>query len=185
LSLEVPRSKFFQHPEPFVARQLRLIRQRVDDRRIETIFEDWEQLRANSITRDGDIVIRRIVDEWHLALGQKCAKFGPTAVEQRANCSSIAWMHAGESPRPCTAQEPKQDRFRLIVTRVSECHGVGGKVRAGTLEEFVTRVSGRMLDRASISPRSSGDIFSLDEVGPPELLRERPAEHFVVLGVIP
>jgi len=94
-------------------------------------------------------------------------------------------MHAGESSRSCTSQEPKQDRFRLIVPRVAQCDGIGGKVRAGTFEELVTRVSGRVLDRTSIATRSGGDVLLPDKAGPPEPFRERPAERFVVIRIVP
>src|SRR6185369_17904642 len=68
------------HPCPLLAGDLCSIREGIDDRRVEPLFEQRQQLGSNSVPRNADIVVRLVVNERKAAPGEIPAELLTAAV---------------------------------------------------------------------------------------------------------
>ena len=78
-------------------------------RRVESIHEQRQELGADSIARDRDVLIGLVVTYATLALVQIRAQFHPAAVEERADDRAVPRIHRRQAARAGAAQQPSRN----------------------------------------------------------------------------
>ena len=82
-------------PLPLVARELGLVGQHVDDRRVEPLLEQRQQLGADAVARNAHVVVRLVVDVSDAAAPSRYARSSRApAVEQRPDDRAAPRVHA-------------------------------------------------------------------------------------------
>ena len=170
------------NPVPFLARQHRFVGEHVDNRRIEPALQQRQQLRADAIARDADIVVRLVVDERLSALLEKGPQVAAPAVEQGPDDAAAAGVHARQAARPRAAQEAEQKRLGLIVARVPERDGVGFEANTRLLEELVARRARGVFKRTAPGPGARRDIVAVRVKRPAKARRQSSAKGLLVVG---
>ncbi len=139
-------SRRLAHPEPLLAGHLRLVGQHIDDRRIESLLEQREQLGADAVARDRPVAVGLVGGIGNLARFEVLDQRAPPAIEQRADEHAAPRMHGRQALRAGAPQQSQKKRFGLIVARVAERHDVRAEVDTGALEEFIPRRTRRVFD---------------------------------------
>ncbi len=127
------------------------------------------------------VAVRLILHKRHAPLGEVGLQRAPPASQERADQRAAPGVHRRETTRAGAAQQTQEERFRLIVARVSQRDGIGRKVRARPLEKRVPRRARRVLDRPPLAPRTRRHIFAFRKQRPAE--RRRLAADETLLGV--
>jgi hypothetical protein len=152
-----------------VSRDVGLVGEDIDNRRVESIAEQRNQLGANAVSRDRDVGVRLVIDvvggtiALRPAIGQPRAQLVPAAREQRPDDAIVARMHCGEAARPGAADQAEQERFRLVVARVPERDDVGVEAEARAFEERIARRVRRVFDRATLGACARRDVLAIGE----------------------
>ena len=119
------------HPAPLAPRQFGLIREHVDDRRIEVGLEQGQQLGPHAVAGNADIAVGFVLDVRNAPRREVLAQIGAAALDQRPDDDAAARMHRGKSARTGSTQQPQQKRLGLIVTCVADRDHICVEVRRG------------------------------------------------------
>ena len=90
-------------------------------------------------------------------------------------------MHAAEASGPCSAKEPKQIGFGLVVPRVRDGHNRRLCPRRRPFEKCLTRVVRGLLDRPSGIVREPGHVRAFDVDWDGQRRGKPPAEFLVLI----
>jgi hypothetical protein len=140
-----------------------LIREDLDDVRVEALLEQWNQLCPDTVPRDADVRVRLVLDMCDFALVEVRGEVRAAACKQRTDDVAISGVHGGQAFRAGASQQPQQKGFGLVVAGVTHSNAIGAEVRQRSAEKFVARGAGRMFNRSSIFLRAGADVFSIDE----------------------
>ena len=168
------------NPVPLLASQTGLVGQHVDDRWVESAFEEWQELRTHPIARDADVVVRFVVDEWHAALLEERPKLAAAAIEQGPDDVAAARVHARQTAGTSASNQPEQKGLGLIVACVAEGNRVGFEPKTRLLEELVACRARRIFDRPPLGPGARRDIGTSALKRPAEARGQLAAESLFV-----
>jgi hypothetical protein len=166
-----------------LARDRRGAIERIDDAWRVRPLDEREQLVADAVSRNREIVIRRVLAKLEPTFGHERPDRGPGRFDQRPHDNAGARMHSTETTRPRAAEQPQQKGLGLVVFGVGD--GDVGRVQPGrrTLVELVARDVRRVFDRGLQRRRKRGDVDALDVNGQIELRCALPAETLVCIGI--
>jgi hypothetical protein len=134
----------------------------VDNRRIESLFEQRQQLGTNPIPRNPQVIVGFVVQIAVPVFLEKRLNIAPRTVEHRANGDARARIHGRETACSGTSQQPEQKRFCLIVARVPQRDCVGVLLVHGALEEAVADNVSCVFDRAALGDSNRTDVRFLE-----------------------
>ena len=163
-----------------VPRELGLVRQHVDNRRIEASLEQRQQLGADAVARNRHIVVRLVVrrtDCLRLEIGTAAPRGGSRAVVARSRprrgCIDARPRRA-RSPQRGAAGRFRPDRRACVRARRRRRQSW-----PRALEERVSRRARRVLERRSLAPRSAATSARSATNGRPRARGHARAEPLV------
>jgi hypothetical protein len=168
-------------PLPRLPGEIRLIRQDIDNRRIEPLFEKGQQFSPHPVARNAHVGVRFVLDVRNLTLGEIRTQLVAPARQQRANDRPVSRMHRAQATRAGAAKQAQQERLGLVVTGVTERDHTGIDTRTGAFEKGVARCAGGMLERAVFAASERGDVFAFHAQRPSERVGQFRAESLVTI----
>ena len=160
-------------------RQVSLGGQRLDDARVEATCKQGQQLGSHSISRNGHVVVRSIVEKGDATLREKRSNVVSRTVDQRPDHNATARMHPCETASACPTHQTQEKRFRLIVLRVTDSDDIGLVGSDRTFEEGVSNVVSRIFERTMFLTRNCANVRALCDELESEFSRGVGAELFV------
>jgi len=162
------------------AEQGGLCGEHLGDSWIEAFSQQRQQLGSDPIPRNPHIVIRRVVDEGNLLGLEKGPQLGARTIDQRPDDDTVSRMHRSETTSSGSADEPQEERFRLVVPGVADGDDVGLVGRDGATEKVVAHHVGSRLEGTVRSRRGRADVDTLEHERQASRSSDLPAELLVI-----
>jgi len=166
-----------------ISRDSRLAVEHIDHPCGKPLFEERDQLVANSIARNAKIGIRGVLTVFEPMLVKKVSNIFAGGFDERTNHQTRPRVHPTQTTRARAPQQPKQKCFGLVVARVGHRHRGGTQARGCALEERVTRIVRRMLDGRAGVACEPGDVEALHDHWQGQPGGQTLAEFFVPVGL--
>ena len=118
----------------------------IDDSRREARVEHGQQLVTDAMRGIARSAFEASSRNVNPGGAQKLADVRARRFEERPYDDARARMDAAQAPRPCAAQQPKEERLGLVVFRVGDGDGGRSEARSRAIEKRVPRGVRRVFD---------------------------------------
>ncbi len=166
-----------------LARDGRLAVEDPDNPGGEALLEQRQQLVPDAVSRDRHVGVRRILAVLCPAGRQELPDLTARDIQQRTDDPPRLWMDPAQPARPCPADQPQQQRLRLVVGCVRDADAAGREAIRRPLEERVAGIVRRVLDRNTRPGRQAAHVHALDLNRQVKAGRDPAAEGFVLVGL--
>jgi hypothetical protein len=160
---------------------IRFIREHVGHRGVEPL-EEGQQLSANAIARDRQVVVGLVEDKLRLPLGEICVHLASAALEKGPNHDPVTRVHRRQAAGTGASQQPQEERLGLVVPCMPHRDHVASELRPRLLEEAIASRPGRIFDRPAFARGDPTHIPSTGDEGRAQIGCHAPAERFVAIG---
>jgi len=168
-----------------VGQQAGLAREAGPDPRIESGFQVRNQLVAHSIAQEGRVGVRGVFPPGEPALGKVREHVGARDPQEGTHDVPRPRPHRRQARGPGAAQQPQEQRLRLVVAGVGQDDG-GGAFRASNRpQEHEPLAARRVFEPGLVRPRAAPDVGAAFVERDPEAPREVGAEDDVLAAVGP
>ena len=167
------------------ARAVRKGCQMFDRRGIEFFFQERQQFLAHASPRPRGVAVGRVFAPSLLLDAQVSSQFFPPESEQWPCNLSSDRMNSGEARNSRPAQDMRQNRFRLVVHRMSSCHNVHKTLPGQTFEKCIPRTPRRIFKIGFFAFRFSSHIHAPNVQSHSKFFREPRDKFFIPIRCFP